>query len=61
MQKITPCMWFNDQRQFGVSWQVVPTILDALMQDAEHAEKMMNALLKMKKLDIDTLKAATKP
>jgi predicted 3-demethylubiquinone-9 3-methyltransferase (glyoxalase superfamily) len=51
-----PCGWLKDK--FGVSWQVVPTILDKLMQDSEKSEKVMNALLKMKKLNIATLKAA---
>ncbi len=51
-----PCGWLKDK--FGVSWQVVPTVLDKLMQDSTKSEKVMSALLKMKKLDIAALKAA---
>lgn len=51
-----PCGWIKDK--FGVSWQVVPTVLDKLMQDSTKSEKVMSALLKMKKLDIAALKAA---
>ena len=49
------CGWLEDK--FGVSWQVVPTILGKLMQDSdpEKVKRMTEALLKMKKLDIEQL------
>lgn len=53
-----PCGWLKDQ--FGVSWQIVPAVLEQLMQDPISSGKVMSALLKMKKLDIETLLAATK-
>jgi len=52
------CGWLKDK--FGVSWQVVPSILSELLQnsDAKKSERAMTAMLKMKKLDIDKLKQA---
>ncbi|WP_066220914.1 VOC family protein [Formosa haliotis] len=47
------CGWLKDQ--YGVSWQIVPTILESLMQDPERAPKVMEAFLKMKKFNIETL------
>ncbi|MBA2564337.1 MAG: VOC family protein [Gemmatimonadetes bacterium] len=52
------CGWLKDR--YGVSWQVVPTILPAILADgdAEKSGRVMEALLQMKKLDIDALKRA---
>lgn len=52
------CGWLKDR--FGVSWQIVPTILGELMQDedAEKARRVTEAMLQMKKLDIAKLKQA---
>lgn len=52
------CGWLKDK--FGLSWQVVPVALGQLMSsgDPEKANAMMQALLKMKKLDIAALQAA---
>ncbi len=52
------CGWLNDR--FGVSWQIVPTILGVLMgdQDPVKAMRVTQALLRMTKLDIDKLKLA---
>ena len=52
------CGWLKDK--FGLSWQVVPTILTELMLDNDQAKanRVMAAMLKMKKLDIQTLKDA---
>jgi predicted 3-demethylubiquinone-9 3-methyltransferase (glyoxalase superfamily) len=52
------CGWLKDR--FGVSWQVVPTILIELLQDKdpERSRRVMAAMLKMKKLDIDALRKA---
>jgi predicted 3-demethylubiquinone-9 3-methyltransferase (glyoxalase superfamily) len=47
------CGWICDQ--FGVWWQVVPKNLGQYMTDADRAQRVMQALLKMKKLDIETL------
>lgn len=52
------CGWTTDK--FGVTWQVVPRILPELLQDAdrEKANRVMQAMLQMTKLDIAKLKAA---
>ncbi len=52
------CGWLKDQ--FGVSWQVSPTILGEMLQDhdTEKVERVTNAFLKMKKFDIAELKKA---
>jgi predicted 3-demethylubiquinone-9 3-methyltransferase (glyoxalase superfamily) len=47
------CGWLDDA--FGVSWQVVPIILGKLMADPEKAPRVIQAFLKMKKFDIETL------
>jgi len=47
------CGWLKDK--FGVSWQVVPTILPELMSQPDKAEKVAAAFMKMKKFDIATL------
>lgn len=52
------CGWLTDQ--FGVSWQVVPTILPELLTgpDAARAMRVTQAMMKMVKLDIKTLEQA---
>jgi len=52
------CGWLKDK--YGVSWQVVPTVLTELManSDAERVKRMTQAMFKMKKLDIATLEKA---
>ena len=52
------CGWLKDK--FGVSWQVVPTMLGEWLKgpDAARSERVMNALLQMKKLDIAKLQQA---
>jgi predicted 3-demethylubiquinone-9 3-methyltransferase (glyoxalase superfamily) len=52
------CGWLKDR--FGLSWQVVPTILPEMLQDKdpEKSMRVMAAMLKMKKLDIAVLKKA---
>lgn len=52
------CGWLKDK--FGVSWQVVPSILGQLMNDPEKAPKALYAFMQMKKFDINTLLEATK-
>lgn len=47
------CGWLKDQ--FGVSWQVVPSILPQLMSDPERSQRVAGAFMKMKKFDIGKL------
>jgi predicted 3-demethylubiquinone-9 3-methyltransferase (glyoxalase superfamily) len=56
--KAQQCGWLKDK--YGLSWQVVPTVLTQLMSDPdrEKSGRAMEAMLKMKKLDIATLKRA---
>lgn len=53
-----PCGWLKDK--FGLSWQIVPTVLVEMLKDkdAEKAKRVTHAMLQMKKLDIETLKQA---
>jgi len=51
-----PCGWLKDR--FGLSWQIVPQELHELQADPVKAKRLMNAFLKMKKLDIAALKRA---
>lgn len=53
-----PCGWLKDK--FGVSWQIVPAVLGELMTNPEKSEKVMQALLKMKKIDLAALLQAAK-
>src|SRR5262245_26741254 len=50
------CGWLKDK--FGVSWQVIPAILPKLMSDPDpkKSQRVMQAMFKMKKLDIAALK-----
>lgn len=52
------CGWLIDK--FGVSWQIIPSVLNKMLldKDPEKSIRVMNAVLKMKKLDIETLKKA---
>lgn len=52
------CGWLKDK--FGVSWQVVPKVLSELLSDTdgEKADRAMQAMLSMSKLDIQKLKDA---
>jgi predicted 3-demethylubiquinone-9 3-methyltransferase (glyoxalase superfamily) len=52
------CGWLKDR--YGVSWQIVPTVLIEMMQDKdpEKAQRVTKAMLQMKKIDIKTLQAA---
>ncbi len=53
-----PCGWLKDK--FGLSWQVVPSAVPKMMTDpdAEKSARVMNAFMKMKKLDVATLERA---
>ena len=52
------CGWLKDR--FGVSWHVVPTVLVEMLQDKDplKARRVMGAMLKMKKIDVEALKRA---
>jgi predicted 3-demethylubiquinone-9 3-methyltransferase (glyoxalase superfamily) len=52
------CGWLKDK--FGLSWQIVPTILGQLLSDPDphKSKRAMEAMLKMKKIDIPTLQRA---
>jgi predicted 3-demethylubiquinone-9 3-methyltransferase (glyoxalase superfamily) len=52
------CGWLKDK--YGVSWQVVPSVLVEMLQDHDSAksQRAMSALLQMKKLDIEELRRA---
>lgn len=50
------CGWLKDR--YGLSWQIVPAILPALLTDPVRAQAVMEALLTMKRLDIDQLQQA---
>ena len=51
-----PCGWLKDR--YGVSWQVVPTVLPAMLTDADpkKSQRVMKAFLQMKKFDVGELK-----
>ena len=52
------CGWLKDK--YGVSWQIVPSVLPQMMASADGAtaDRVMNAVLKMKKFDLDVLNRA---
>jgi len=56
--RVQQCGWLQDR--FGVSWQVVPTVLGTMLQDADRAKssRVMKAMMKMVKLDIAALERA---
>jgi predicted 3-demethylubiquinone-9 3-methyltransferase (glyoxalase superfamily) len=53
-----PCGWLKDR--YGLSWQIVPAVLPKLLADADRgrAQRVMDALMGMTKLDIRALEAA---
>ena len=50
------CGWLKDK--FGVSWQIVPSMIAELMSEPARAERVMQAVMKMRKLDIEIMKNA---
>ena len=54
------CGWLKDK--FGLSWQIVPTKMEELLwqKDPKKAGKVMQAMMKMTKIDIKTLEEASK-
>ncbi len=57
-EKARQCGWLKDK--YGASWQVVPRVLPELINDpdAEKSQRVLAAMLQMKKIDIDGLKRA---
>ena len=57
-EKAQQCGWLKDK--YGVSWQIVPTVLGEMLQDndAKKSGRVMKAMLQMKKIDIRTLAKA---
>jgi predicted 3-demethylubiquinone-9 3-methyltransferase (glyoxalase superfamily) len=57
-EKAQQCGWLKDK--YGLSWQVVPSVLIALLNDPDpdKSQRTMTAMLQMKKIDIDELKRA---
>ena len=57
-EKAQQCGWLKDK--YGLSWQVVPSVLSDLLSDPdpEKSRRVMEALLQMKKIDIETLRRA---
>jgi len=57
-EKAQQCGWLKDK--FGLSWQIVPTILPKLLSDpdSKKSQRAMTAMLQMKKIDIQALKKA---
>ena len=53
-----PCGWLKDK--YGVSWQIVPTVLGELLSDPDpvKSQRVMQAMFQMKKIDIEGLKEA---
>ncbi len=53
-----PCGWLKDK--YGVSWQIVPTVLAEMLSDPDpgRSQRVMRAMLQMKKIDINALKRA---
>ena len=60
-QEIIECGWLKDR--FGLAWQIVPEIfLDLITNnDDDTRDRVMSAMMKMKKLDIETIKQAAQP
>lgn len=56
--QIQQCGWLTDK--FGLTWQVVPRALPELLQDPDRAKsgRVMQAMMKMKKIDIALLREA---
>ncbi|MBI2790943.1 MAG: VOC family protein [Gammaproteobacteria bacterium] len=52
------CGWLKDK--YGISWQIVPTVLGEMLSspDPQKTEKVMKAMLQMRKIDMKTLKDA---
>ncbi len=56
-----PCGWLKDR--YGLSWQIIPTVLPELLSDPDpqRSQRVMRAMLQMKKIEIDALERAAAP
>jgi predicted 3-demethylubiquinone-9 3-methyltransferase (glyoxalase superfamily) len=56
--QIIECGWLKDK--YGLAWQIVPTALFEMLQDsdAERSQRVMKAMLQMKKIEIASLEEA---
>ncbi|ADU65431.1 3-demethylubiquinone-9 3-methyltransferase [Desulfurispirillum indicum S5] len=52
--EVEQCGWLKDR--YGLSWQIVPRALDAMLQDPAKQDQITQAFLAMKKLDVDELR-----
>jgi predicted 3-demethylubiquinone-9 3-methyltransferase (glyoxalase superfamily) len=52
------CGWLKDK--YGMSWQIVPSVLEEMLNDPDHAksQRVMEAMLQMKKIDVAALEKA---
>jgi predicted 3-demethylubiquinone-9 3-methyltransferase (glyoxalase superfamily) len=57
-KKAQQCGWLKDR--YGASWQVVPTVLPEMLTDSDYekSQRVMKAMLQMKKIDIEELERA---
>ena len=57
-KKTQQCGWLKDK--YGVSWQVIPNVLSELLgdPDPEKSQRVMKAMLQMKKIDIEEIRLA---
>lgn len=57
-EKAQQCGWLKDK--FGASWQIIPLILAEMLNDtdAEKSQRVMTAMLQMKKIDVEALSRA---
>jgi predicted 3-demethylubiquinone-9 3-methyltransferase (glyoxalase superfamily) len=57
-ERAQQCGWLKDK--YGVSWQITPIVLEKMLQDKDtkKSDRVMKALLQMRKLDIMTLRQA---
>jgi predicted 3-demethylubiquinone-9 3-methyltransferase (glyoxalase superfamily) len=57
-ERAQQCGWLKDR--FGVSWQIVPRVVGRMLQDrdAVRADRVMQALLGMTKIDLEALRRA---
>jgi predicted 3-demethylubiquinone-9 3-methyltransferase (glyoxalase superfamily) len=56
--EIVQCGWLKDR--YGMSWQIVPSVLEEMLNDPDHAksQRVMEAMLQMKKIEIAGLEKA---
>lgn len=57
-EKAQQCGWLKDK--YGLSWQIIPAVLPQMLrdEDAGKSQRIMKALLQMRKIDLDALKQA---